>query len=105
MSNFLLTSATFALNSQNDECPLGSSLQFKTLATKYVGYCQGKTSLQTTIKSKTMTIPQQIYDNGFTVQLKNKIIGPAFISCVYNLQDNISGTRTENFKLSSATQY
>lgn len=93
----------------NDElvasCPSGAGLQFHQLATKYVGYWTGNTSDGVSIESENMSIPYQIFNDGYTVQFNNEIAGQGFITCVYYLQDNITGVKTPVFKVSSTIHH
>lgn len=93
--------ATHTYASGIEACPDGTELQFHAIATKYVGYWSGNTNLGTTIQSYNMTIPNQIYDDGFSVQFAVKNNGPHYIACLYYLQDNVTGVKTPYIVVSS----
>ena len=87
------------------QCPPGEKLKFHQLANKYVGYWYSTASNGSAIESENMTIPNQIYNNGYSIQFSNEITGQGFVNCLYYLQDNVSGVKTPFFKVSSAIHH
>lgn len=82
-------------------CPIGTGLQFHQLATQYVGYWHGYLSDGTAIESETMTIPYQVYNDGYSVEFNNQISSNGFTACVYYLQDNKNKIKMPVFNVSS----